>query len=80
MPKRRGYCVMGDWSSRKIIDVNEFIKSEKIKAQETQLERIQQAREENIVKMQEKIAEIEIRLSTNDWFFPFFFIFILNYI
>ena len=38
----------------------------KLKAQETQLERIQQAREENIAKMQEKIAEIEIRLSTND--------------
>ena len=48
------------------LSANDFIKSEEIKAQDVQLERVRQTQEENMAKMQEKIAELERRLSQKE--------------
>jgi site-specific recombinase XerD len=48
------------------LSANDFIKSEEIRTQETQLEQMRQQQIEQMAKMQEKIAELEIRLSQRD--------------
>ena len=48
------------------LSANDFIKSEEIRAQEVQLERQHQEQTEMMAKMQEKIAELEMRLSKTE--------------
>ena len=48
------------------LSANDFIKSEEIRAQEVQIERQHQEQTEMMAKMQEKIAELELRLSKKE--------------
>ena len=48
------------------LSANDFIKSEEIRTQEAQLASARQDQIEQMAKMQEKIAELEIRLSQKD--------------